>query len=155
MSSKFGYPGNKNRNWKVSGFSNPKENNIRNKYGNEIKKIDGIKFDSKKEASAYFALNQMLKAKLIKSIDMQVKYELQEHFRNALGNMIRAITYKADFVVIDNDNKEYVIDIKGYPDQKFPIKRKMFEYKFKKVLYVIKTINELHNLIIGGVYNGK
>jgi len=158
MSKNINYP-NSNRKWKVNNsYFNNKDNSVndkKNKYGNKKITIDDIKFDSKKEAKGYNVLKQMLMAKLIKSFDMQVKYILQEKFRNDLGKMNREISYKADFVVIGNNNNEYVIDIKGYFDQKFPIKRKLFEYKFQKVLYVIKTMEELSNLILGGVYNGK
>lgn len=160
MGKTWRYP-NSNRKWKPNNsFTNNHNhdnsmNDKKNKYSNEKIVVNDIKFDSKKEAKAYNVLRQMLMAKLIKSFEMQIKYELQPHFRNELGYMNRAITYKADFVVINNNDKEFIIDIKGYADQKFPIKRKMFEYKFKKMLYVIKNMKELDNLILGGVYNGK
>ncbi len=97
----------------------------------------------------------MIMAKVIKSFEMQVKYCLQEKFRNQLGRIDREINYFADFVVIDNNDKEFVIDTKGFITDIFKIKKKLFEYKFNKPLYSIKSMEALNNLILGGVYNGK
>jgi hypothetical protein len=121
----------------------------KNKYGNEKFEVDGQKYDSKKELKGKNILDRLMKAGYVKSYEMQVKYVLQEGFRNTLGKKNREITWTADVVVIDSNDKEYVIDFKGFPDQKFPIKRKLFEYKFGKPVYVIKKpAKELHTLFV-------
>jgi len=148
-----------NKKWKVNNaYSHNTDNSLndkKNKYSNEFTVVNNIKFQSKLESKAYNVLRQMLMAKLIKSFEMQVKCILQDKFRNQLGKMRREIKYFADFVVITNDDIEYVIDTKGYETEVFKIKKKMFEYKFKKPLYSIKNMGALDNLILGGVYNGK
>jgi hypothetical protein len=138
----------------ATGIQN-KDNDRKKKYGNSITVINDIKFQSKLEAKAYNLLKQMIMAKVIKSFEMQVKYCLQEKFRNQLGRIDREINYFADFVVIDNNDKEFVIDTKGFITDIFKIKKKLFEYKFNKPLYSIKSMEALNNLILGGVYNGK
>jgi hypothetical protein len=158
MGKTWRYP-NSNRKWKPNNsFTNNNDNSINdkvNKYSNDKVVVDNIKFHSKLEARAYNVLKQMLMAKVIKSFEMQVKYSLQDKFRNQLGKMNREIKYFADFVVIGNNDEEFVIDTKGYSTEIAKIKLKLFEYKFNKILYIIKSMEALNNLILGGVYNGK
>ena len=73
--------------------------------------IDGIKFDSIKEAKRYQELKLMERAGNIKDLRLQVPYVLIE--KSKYG---QAIKYLADFVYFDNDkNKEIVEDTKTGP----------------------------------------
>ena len=98
------------------------------KYKNKKIEVDGIKFDSKKEALRYQELKLLERAGLIKDLQLQKPFELQPAFRKN-GTSYRAITYKADFVYLDlRTNKIVVEDTKGMRTEAYKIKRKLFEY---------------------------
>lgn len=67
------------------------------KYNNEPTTVNGIKFDSKKEAHRYEELMVMLRAGEIRNLRLQAQYTLQESFITPEGTRIRAIKYVADF----------------------------------------------------------
>jgi len=121
-----------------------------NKYGNTKTIVDGIKFDSKKEASRYQELKLMEKGRLIFDLELQPKFVLQEKFKYQ-GKTERAITYSADFRYKENTPVksltysthsdevvkgeftqlvEIVEDVKGHKTDVYKIKRKMFLKKF-------------------------
>lgn len=115
--------------------SKPKK---RSKYNNQKTIVDGIEFDSKKEAEYYCQLKLLKKAGEIKEIGLQPRYELQPGFEKN-GVKYRPITYVADFVITNNDGTTEVVDIKGVETQVFKIKQKLFEYMYPdKSLKVIK-----------------
>ena len=95
------------------------------KYKNIKVKLDGITFDSKKEANYYGILKLKVKAKLIDSFAMQVRYDIvvNNHY---IG------FYKADFVTYKNAEVLDVIDVKSEMTKKLPV------YRIKKKL--IKAI---------------
>lgn len=103
-----------------------------NKY--HAKKIDTPdgKFDSKKEYKRWCELKLMEKAKKISELDRQVKFELQPSFK-LNGKTIRGISYKADYVYIE-DGHQVVEDCKGFKTPVYKLKKKMFEYKFQTEL---------------------
>jgi|TARA_Y100000296_G_C5179952_1_gene263263 hypothetical protein len=101
------------------------------KYGNRKTEVDGILFDSKKEAAYYCELKLRKKAGDIFNFDLQPVYELQTAFRDNSGKHIRAITYKADFVVYE-DGKTTIVDVKGMKTEVFKIKWKMLKYKYRE-----------------------
>lgn len=105
-----------------------------NKYSNNKTIIDGIKFDSKKEATRYSQLKLLERAKEINNLTIQPKYELQEHFRDNTGVMQKAITYTADFSYIYKD-KVYVEDVKGMKTDVYKIKKKLFLKKYPFVIF--------------------
>lgn len=74
------------------------------KYHNEPTTVNGIKFDSKKEARRYEELMVMLRAGEIRNLRLQAQYTLQESFITPEGTRIRAIKYVADFAY-DRRNK--------------------------------------------------
>ena len=51
-----------------------------NKYGNKKNIVDGIKFDSQKEANRYLILKDMLICGEIKDLKLQPKFLLQDSF---------------------------------------------------------------------------
>ena len=99
-----------------------------NKYRNQETVIDGIKFQSKKEANRYCELKLLEKAKEIEELKLQPKFILQEGFKKD-GVTYRAITYVADFSYI-HKGKMIVQDVKGVETEVFKLKRKLFEYKY-------------------------
>lgn len=111
------------------------------KYGNKKIEVDGIVFDSKKEAKRYQELLLLEKAGAIQNLERQVKYVLIPTQREPdtigarggirKGKVIeKECAYIADFVYQEN-GKTIVEDIKGYRDSssagyaKFVIKRKL------------------------------
>ena len=101
------------------------------KYKNKKTTCDGIEFDSKKERNHYLKLKAMEKVGLIKNLELQKEYILQEKFV-LNGKTRRKITYKADFSYITTeDDKLHVVDVKGFKTEVYKLKKKLFEYKYK------------------------
>ncbi len=101
------------------------------KYGASKAEVDGIIFDSVMEARFYVYLKTLQKNKQIKGFDIQVKYVLQDKYRNKFtGKAVLPITYIADFSIITLSGDEVVVDVKGRETADFKIKKKMFGYKY-------------------------
>ena len=99
------------------------------KYRSKKAVVDGITFDSKKEAERYCELKLLEKAGKIKDLTLQYKFELQPSFKKN-GKTFRAITYIADFTYLDLERMKNVVeDVKGYRTKEYQLKRKLFEYK--------------------------
>ena len=110
-----------------------------NKYFNKKVIVNGIKFDSKKEAKRFQELMILKKAGLIKELELQKIFELQPKYTNNKGEHIRAITYKADFFYYDNHLKQYIVeDTKGFKTDVYKLKKKLFEYQYPNL-----TIEEI------------
>ena len=95
------------------------------KYSNKKVTIDGITFDSKKEAKVYGELKALLSAGEIKSLDRQVNYTLIPSQRIDGKVIEKPVQYKADFVVHHNDGETAIIDAKGMRTPVYVIKRKL------------------------------
>ena len=112
----------------------------RSKYFSKKVIIDGIKFDSKKEGEYYQKLKILEKQGIIKDLELQKEYILQDSFK-INGKTIRAIKYRADFVYYDTrDKKEHIVDIKGSKrtmTTDFKIKTKLFAYRYSKEIEVV------------------
>lgn len=92
--------------------------------------VDGITFDSKKEAKRYAELKLMERAGVIKDLQRQVRYELIPAF-DAGGKHYRPTSYVADFVYADTKSGEEVVeDCKGFRTEVYKLKAKMFAYKY-------------------------
>lgn len=87
--------------------------------------IDGITFDSKKEANRYCELKLLEKAGEITHLQRQVKYELIPAQRLDGKVVERAVHYIADFVYKDKDGELIVEDTKGFRTADYIIKRKL------------------------------
>lgn len=99
------------------------------KYKNRKVVVDGIEFDSQKEADYYAELKLLQKAGEIKEIELQPKFELLPGFKKN-GRTFRAITYTADFKVTYADGHVEIIDVKGIKTEVFKLKRKIFEFQY-------------------------
>lgn len=105
--------------------------NTYSKYRNEKVYLDGIKFDSNRECQRYIELKTMLNAGLIKNLELQKTFVLQEGY-SINGHKVRPITYKADFVYFDVKSQKVIVeDVKGMRTDVYKIKKKLFEYKFR------------------------
>ena len=99
------------------------------KYGNKKVLIDGIKFDSMAEGRRYKELKLLQRAGIIKELELQPKFLLQESFKKN-GKTYKKIEYIADFKYIEN-GKVIIEDVKGKETEVFKIKHKLFEYKYR------------------------
>lgn len=115
-----------------------KGRNKESKYGAKKTLVDGIEFDSKKEAKRYSELKLLEKAGIIQDLRMQVKYLLIPAQREPdtvgkRGGRIRGkllereVSYVADFVYEEN-GKTVVEDTKGMRTKEYILKRKMMLY---------------------------
>ena len=89
------------------------------KYKNVKTTVDGIAFDSKKEAARYGELMLLAKAGAIQDPRLQVPFEL---IPKQAGE--RAVRYIADFVYTEN-GKMIVEDVKGVRTDVYKIKKKL------------------------------
>lgn len=111
-----------------------------NKYRNRKVEVDGIVFDSKKEAKRYQELLMLEKAGVIQNIRRQQKfvlipaqYSTEDFTKTGKAKCIeRECTYLADFVYEDSKGRTCVEDVKGYKRSMgysyFAIKRKLMLY---------------------------
>ena len=89
------------------------------KYHNCKTIVDGIRFDSKKEAKRYLELKILEKAGVIKELKRQVPYILID--KSCYG---RAIKYVADFVYLEN-GQLVVEDVKGVRTPVYKLKKRL------------------------------
>jgi hypothetical protein len=109
----------------------------KSKYGNHPTTVNGIKFDSRKEASRYVVLRSMLGDGRIRNLKLQPQYTLQESYVTPDGERIQAIRYVADFsyerpTAPDCTGKVYWIPV--VEDVKGNNATKTAQYKVKKKL---------------------
>lgn len=99
----------------------------RSKYGNRKVMIEGITFDSSKEANRYGQLMQQLEQGEIKDLELQKSFELIPKQKDE-----RPVYYKADFSYY-YQNKPIVEDVKGYRTKDYIIKRKLFKICYPEI----------------------
>lgn len=78
------------------------------KYRNKPVTVQGIRFDSQKEARRYLQLMDALRIGVICDLRLQQDFTLQEGYTTPEGERIRAIRYKADFVYTVRWEGEYI-----------------------------------------------
>lgn len=98
-----------------------------NKFGSRKTQVDGITFDSKREARRFAELRLLERAGEISNLQIQVPFVLIPNQRDEESGRVieRAVTYRADFVYNDRNGKMIVEDAKGYRTDVYLIKRKL------------------------------
>ena len=82
------------------------------------------------EARFYVYLKQKEKKNLIRCLELQPSFTLQESFTKN-GKKYRPIVYVADFRFQDTETNQWVIvDVKGKETVEFKLKQKLFEYHY-------------------------
>lgn len=113
------------------------------KYNNKKVIVNGIKFDSQKEAKRYQELSMFEKAGVISGLQMQVKfllipaqYEIVERYgkkgqklQSGTKCIEKECSYYADFVY-KQGCETIVEDTKGFKTPEYIIKRKLMLYKY-------------------------
>lgn len=102
------------------------------KYGNHKTEVDGIAFDSKKEARRYAELRLLERAGEIQLLRTQPKFNLLPSKRRPDGVMERSLSYTADFEYRDKAGQVIVEDCKSPASrtQQYVIRRKLMLYLF-------------------------
>lgn len=91
-----------------------------NKYNNIKTVVDGIKFDSKGEASRYTELKLLQRAGEINDLQLQVPFVL--YSKNQHGGKVK---YIADFTYFDRNGIYVVEDFKGVRTAEYKLKRRL------------------------------
>lgn len=102
--------------------------NGRNKYKARKTVIDGITFDSRREADRYIVLKSMEEDGAIENLRRQIRYELVPAF-DVDGKHYRPVYYVADFTYRE-DGKEVVEDVKGMRTDVYRLKSKLFAKRY-------------------------
>lgn len=97
----------------------------KNKYGNKVSEINGIKFDSKKEGRRFLELLDKLKNGDISDLRLQTQFTLIEGFKTPTGENVKPERYIADFTYFENG--EFIVE-----DVKSEATRKKDVYCIKK-----------------------
>ena len=112
---------------------------MRSKYRSKKVTVNGITFDSKKEAKRYAELSLLERAGAISDLKRQVKfvlipaqYETVEQYSEKTGKRLkdkrvlleRECSYIADFVYEDKNGRVVVEDTKGFRTKDYINKRK-------------------------------
>lgn len=101
------------------------------KYHNIKTVVNGITFDSKREAFYYNLYRKLEKAKKIFNLQRQIPYVFKLNDK-------RIFTYKADFQYTDSDGKTHVIDVKGVLTPVFRLKKKLIEAQHNIEIEIVK-----------------
>ena len=113
------------------------------KYHSKKTVIDGITFDSRKEAERYSELKLLERCGAISNLELQKVYELipaqyemyerygknGQRLKDGKKCIEKSCVYKADFVYIDNETGQQVVeDVKGFRTKEYKIKKKLMLY---------------------------
>ena len=103
----------------------------KHKYFAKNVEVDGIWFDSKKEAARYCQLKSLERSGAVKEGSIRVQPEFQ-----LIVNDQKICTYRADFSYVDFHNGQPVVeDCKGFRTKEYRIKKKLFEALYgRKIL---------------------
>lgn len=101
------------------------------KYHNIKTVVNGITFDSKREAFYYNLYRKLEKAKKIFNLQRQIPYVFKLNDK-------KIFTYKADFQYTDLDDKTHVIDVKGVLTPVFRLKKKLIEAQHNIEIEIVK-----------------
>ncbi len=106
-----------------------------NKYKNRKTEVNGITFDSAKEANRYKELLLLQRSGTIRNLRLQPQFTLTEGYKDAeTGESVRALRYIADFSyeICDGNSAEsperwkvVVEDVKGKKTKEYNIKKKL------------------------------
>ena len=102
------------------------------KYHNKTTEVDGILFDSQKEAEYYTNLLWLKRSGAVTDIKLQPEFVLQPAYERE-GKKIRPIIYRADFKVTEASGHVYYVDTKGMKTPVYLLKKKMLLYKYPDI----------------------
>lgn len=92
--------------------------------------VDGIKFDSKREAHYYLIFKSLEREGRITNLELQTSLIFDYNGR-------KMFTYKPDFEYDDKDG-HHIIDVKGVETPVFRLKKKLIEAKYNIKIEIVK-----------------
>ena len=110
------------------GVTTPKKPKKKSKYNNKKTRVDGILFDSQKEANYYIGLKILTACGEIRGFGIQMRIVIAEGDENT-----RATEYLPDFVIFNKDGTYRIVDVKGMQTDVFKLKMKMLKEKYPKL----------------------
>jgi hypothetical protein len=97
---------------------------VTSKYKNRKTEVDGITFDSKREAARYSTLKLLQRAGHIRDLELQPVFPI-------VINGVKICKYKADFQYFDiTAGKQIVEDCKGFATREYKLKKKLVRAVF-------------------------
>lgn len=107
----------------------------KNKFHAQKTTVNGVVYDSKKEAKRAVELQYLEKIGQIQDLRQQVEFVLQDGFVNNEGKKIRAIVYVGDFCYTQ-DGVKIIEDTKGFRTKEYSIKKKLLMYKHPEYKFI-------------------
>jgi hypothetical protein len=107
----------------------------RSKYGNRKTVVDGIEFDSAKEANRYQELLLLERAGAISHLERQPRFDFVVRGNPVKYDSGRQAYYKADFAYFDGERR-IVEDAKGFRTKEYKLKKAFVEAVFPAVKIV-------------------
>lgn len=104
------------------------------KYRARKTEVDGITFDSKREAARYLTLKSMAAAGIITDLRLQPEYVLAPGFTYR-GERVRQIVYRADFEYRQSGHL-VAEDSKGVRTPVYLLKLKLFKARFPEIVHI-------------------
>lgn len=102
----------------------------RSKYGNRAVEVDGLRFDSQKEAYRWQELKLLERTGAIKDLQRQVPFEIIPAQYDDKGKLAeRKTVYIADFVYVEN-GEMVVEDTKGVRTDVYKLKKKLMRHVY-------------------------
>jgi hypothetical protein len=101
----------------------------RSKFGAVKTVVDGLRFDSKKEARRWSELKALEQAKMITGLERQVSIPIYV-------SGVKVCTYRADFCY-QQDGEHVVEDAKGFETDVFKLKWKMVKLLYPQWRFVL------------------
>lgn len=127
------------------------------------KEFDGITFRSKIECDVYKALKEaglnpryeerrIILTPLLKPVNVKRFYHVDGKGLQEITDSIRQMTYTPDFFM-EYDNLHIYIEVKGFSNDSYPLKKKLFlkyleeQEDVKSIFFEIKNKREIPQLI--------
>lgn len=105
-----------------------------NKYNaTKVHTDDGLTFDSKREYQWWLTYCDMQQRGEITNLQRQVKYTLIPK-----NDKYRELSYIADFVFLDSDGVQHIVDVKGMILPEFKLKQKLFYSIYGREIEIVR-----------------
>lgn len=112
---------------------------MQGKFRNIKAEYNGRVFASRKEMRRAVTLDWMEKIGIIRDLEKQHTFVLQEGYVNNKGEKIRPICYIADFVYFSNEEKRWTVEDVKSPATRtevYRLKKKLFEKKYPEYYFI-------------------
>jgi hypothetical protein len=100
------------------------------KYRNQPVEVDGVRFDSKREAQRYQSLMVAYKAGRISDLELQVRFDLHAPNGDLIGRYVADFTYRLVAPGMATHGRLFVEDAKGVRTPLYRWKKKHFEAEY-------------------------